>query len=274
MLIRSREPFGTVAARLGYVSAPDIVRVLQEKYRRESQNQEPLLTGLMMVELGLLSSEQTANVLRTNTYRELSIPGDALRLAARLAASSDGEANVICCSGLAQHETRTVARQTAVALALMGRGSVLFVDARERVDQPKASRIGPLTEVFSDSAKVGFSEVLAGAATLEDAVIPTVVSGLLYLPPGGEISDYLALMLSERFDALGQSFRSGYRNIVIEAPPLLRSPYTPLIATKSDGVVLVVSAGQWRKPDVSQAKRVLDGLNVPLIGAVLYQAEG
>lgn len=270
MLMRSREPFGSIAVRLGYVGTSDVVRALQENEARAAKGDGRLLTGLLMVELGMLTSEQVVSILAEHGDLEYSISGDALRLAARIAASTIEDMRVLCVTGGGEHETGTVARQLSVALALMGRGTVLFVDAKPDGSKGIAERTYE-PSVFPQDAVAGFSNLLQRTATLEEAIIPTSAPSLLYLGPGEAVADYVALLLSEAFVELMATLRERHRHVILNSPPLLTSPHTSLIASRSDGVALVISAGKRRKTDVVEMKRVVDGLNVPTIGAVLYK---
>ena len=65
------------------------------------------------------------------------------------------------------------------------------------------------------------------------------------------------------------SLRERFALILIDSAPMLLYPDSTLLAPRTDGVVLVLSAGSRRKAEVLEMKRSLEGLKVPIIGTVL-----
>lgn len=57
--------------------------------------------------------------------------------------------------------------------------------------------------------------------------------------------------------------------VLLDAPPVVAVSDAAILATKVDGVLLVVSAGQTRRDSVQAAKTRLEKVNAHLIGAVL-----
>jgi len=61
--------------------------------------------------------------------------------------------------------------------------------------------------------------------------------------------------------------------LLFDAPPVLAVTDSSILATKVDGVLLVVSAGRTRREDVRTAKAQLEKVNAHVIGAVLNNVE-
>lgn len=190
---------------------------------------------------------------------------DAVRLASRLAASLAPDQRVVLFTGTgAAQGVSTVTAQVALAFAKLVQERILLLDAN--IDGPT------LHTTFAVPVAPGLAEVLERRVTLDAAVSRKDVDNLWFLPRGGE-ADYIHLFGSEACKELLQSLRQKFRLTLIDASPILLSAPTSILASQSDGVVAVVAAGRDHKADVVELKRILDGLKVRLIGAVLTTAE-
>jgi Mrp family chromosome partitioning ATPase len=78
-----------------------------------------------------------------------------------------------------------------------------------------------------------------------------------------------ALFLSDQFRELLNQVKQQYRFVLIDTPPLLEFPDSAVLASLTDGVVLLVSAGKRGKSDIIEVKRVLDAVKARLFGYVL-----
>ncbi|HEY6506699.1 MAG TPA: cellulose synthase operon protein YhjQ/BcsQ [Vicinamibacterales bacterium] len=190
---------------------------------------------------------------------------DAVRLAGRLAASLTSDQRVVLFTGTTTGQGgSSVATEVAFAFALLTHEPVILVDAY--VDAPR------LHDRFGVALAPGFTDVLAGQADVGKAVT-SVGEGVSLLPLGGSTADSVGLFGSEEASALLRRFREQYRLVVVDAPPLLQSAPTSVLASRADGVVAVVAEGLSHRGDVVELKRVLDGLKVALVGAVLTIGE-
>jgi Mrp family chromosome partitioning ATPase len=271
---RSPEPFGQTAVRLGYASSSAVLQALREQEGRKAAGENVLL-GLLMVDLGILTPAQLADVLRQFRYERYAVTEDALRLAARLKVllqDQDKDQVVLMISVGAHAGTSQVVAQTALAMALMGRGKVLLVDAHPRTrvvaDDP------PQHTAFETDAVPGLSELMKGTALLDDVIRPTGVPALEILPIGAAGPEFPGLLLTEECTQHMQALRERYRFVFVDAPSLAEQPATALLAPRADGVVLVVRAGQANKSDVVAMQRMMDGLNVRVYGTVLCDRGG
>lgn len=60
--------------------------------------------------------------------------------------------------------------------------------------------------------------------------------------------------------------------VLFDSPPVIVVTDAALLATKLDGVLLVVSAGHTRRDHVAQAKELLEKIKVRIVGTVLTNA--
>ncbi|HLE28834.1 MAG TPA: hypothetical protein VI793_11995, partial [Anaerolineales bacterium] len=80
------------------------------------------------------------------------------------------------------------------------------------------------------------------------------------------------LLSSRRMESLISSLKSRADIVLFDAPPIVAVTDAALLATKLDGVLLVVSAGQTKREHAQRAKELLEKINVRLVGAVLTNA--
>jgi capsular exopolysaccharide synthesis family protein len=115
---------------------------------------------------------------------------------------------------------------------------------------------------------VGVTTVLLGRASLDEAIQPVVencdllASGMI--PPNPS-----ELLQSDAMKRLLTQVRSDYDFVLIDAPPLLPVTDAALLATESDGAVLVVHHGSTRRDEVSSSVSRLDAVGARLLGTVV-----
>lgn len=158
----------------------------------------------------------------------------------------------------------TVALNTAIAMAEI-RPRVLLVDAdmrrptlHEKLDLP----LGP-----------GLTNVLVGEKDSADVIIATRYPGLDILMSGMQPPNPVKLIQSPRFSSMVDKLLDRYDVVVFDTPAALPMVDAAALGAKTDGTVLVVSAG---KTDTRSASRALQRLTsvegVNVLGVVLNRA--
>jgi len=71
------------------------------------------------------------------------------------------------------------------------------------------------------------------------------------------------------FRSLIASARQLFGIVLIDVPPLVRCAEGYLLASESDGVVMVLKSGQVRKPAVMSLRAELQRMNIPILGGIL-----
>lgn len=93
---------------------------------------------------------------------------------------------------------------------------------------------------------LGLSEVLAGEATLQEAVKRLEPAGL-YLLPGGSVRDDVAEVLSgPKFSGLLAEVRKMFDYIIIDAPPLSIFTDATVLISRADSALIVARANHTR----------------------------
>ncbi len=98
------------------------------------------------------------------------------------------------------------------------------------------------------------------------------VEGLQVLTSGplpGNPADFLG---SPRMDAIVQQLRDSADIVLFDAPPVIAVTDAVLLATRLDGVLLVMRAGSTRRDHAERARDLLARVNVRIVGAVLTNA--
>lgn len=103
----------------------------------------------------------------------------------------------------------------------------------------------------------GLSDVLVGETLLSDAVQATRHPNVDLLCSGTMSPNPINLLQSEQFDALLDEAKSTYATVILDAPATVPVYDGPLIASKVDGTIFVVSSGST---DIRSTKKALQRL--------------
>jgi capsular exopolysaccharide synthesis family protein len=156
----------------------------------------------------------------------------------------------------------TTVANLAVSIAQSGR-SVILVDSDLR--HPT------LHDVF------GLDNGLGLVAALENpgADLPLLdsgVAGLLVLPSGPVPEIPVDVVASPSMIALISALKSKADIVLFSAPPVVEVTDAAVLASRVDGVLLIVNAGKTRRATAQRAKALLDKVNARILGAVLGNA--
>ncbi|MDZ4796666.1 MAG: polysaccharide biosynthesis tyrosine autokinase [Bryobacteraceae bacterium] len=159
----------------------------------------------------------------------------------------------------------TVISNLAVSLAEIDK-KVLLIDADLR--KPR------LHGVFGISNAWGLSDVISEGKAMDSLPVSTFaketsIPNLRLLPSGPGTASIAKLLYSSALDRLLIKLREEYDIILIDTPPMLTIPDARVIARKSDGVVLVLRAGQTTKAVAHAAVERLMDDNIQIVGTVL-----
>ncbi len=106
----------------------------------------------------------------------------------------------------------------------------------------------------------------------EDAVRSGGIENLSVLTAGPTPSNPADVLGSKKMGALLADLKTQYDMILVDAPPLLAVTDSSVLASKLDGVALVITAGKTRRDHAEDAKKLLQKINIPLVGVVLNNA--
>jgi len=260
-----RKRFGDAAVSLGFASRQEVTDALSEQETRLKHDGDRVLIGFLMVETGALTAHQLLEVLNHTSENGRLISEDAILLATRLESSLEDDQRVIMMSSVNGEENSSIiATQLAIAFALMDRGQILLIDADFRVSSQHA-RLGL-------NPAPGLTEYLEKDLDLGSVLQETGVPRLSFLSGGSEPKDVLSVFLSENYAPLIHDLRTRFHRIIIDSSSIGTHSDAAVIASYSDGVVLAMAEDQHSREEVREILRILDGLNVTVIGSVLTHA--
>lgn len=113
----------------------------------------------------------------------------------------------------------------------------------------------------------------SGLAEYEDVVYETNIPNGHIVPVTTLLENPSALLEDPRLGELLDRLAEDYRYVIIDTPPLDNISDGALIASMSDGAVLVVRCGETSKALVRQSLQQLDRVGCPVLGTVLNRAE-
>jgi polysaccharide biosynthesis transport protein len=142
---------------------------------------------------------------------------------------------------------------------------VLIIDADMR--RPSLHR------KFDVLNELGLSDILIGRATLSQAVQRTDRPGVDVLTSGAHSPNPIKLLQSNRFDALLREARERYVTVIVDAPALVPVFDAAIVAAKTDGTVMILSAGHTDVRSTRKALARLESVGVTdLVGTVVNRS--
>jgi polysaccharide biosynthesis transport protein len=159
-----------------------------------------------------------------------------------------------------QEGKTTTAINLGVTMAEAG-GRVLLVDTDMR--RPRLHRS------FGVPNQTGISTVIVGKATLEEAIKRTDVPNLDVLTCGPVPPNPSELLHTDRFRVVLADCAKIYDRIVLDSPPTSAVTDPAVLGNLTDGVVLVVKAGETTRDAATHARRQLAAAKARLFGVVV-----
>ncbi len=128
---------------------------------------------------------------------------------------------------------------------------------------------GGVHRFFGLQAGRGLSEILTGRATLEQVVQHTAVEGLDLIGTGAFPDNPAELVLRREMKEFMAQAAEHYDLVILDAPPALAVSESTVIASQTDGTLLVVWGGRTSRKLVLAAVRQLLSRGANLMGCVL-----
>jgi receptor protein-tyrosine kinase len=115
-----------------------------------------------------------------------------------------------------------------------------------------------LHNLFKFSRSPGLTEYLTGKASLAEIIRRVAGTNLYLMPAGGPVLNPLELLNLKEVKNLLVKLPSVFNWVVIDTPPMLYAADANLLATMTDGTLLVVRLGQ---STVETVQRALQGMS-------------
>ncbi len=142
---------------------------------------------------------------------------------------------------------------------------VLLVDADLRK--------GKVAKYLGVDQKCGFSDLLSGKATIEEAVFHLDHENLSFIVSGQVPENPAELLASDKMKDFLSEMRSKYDFILIDTPPIISVTDSGIVGSQADGVLLVIQAGRTQRGIVKRAEELLYQSHTKVLGHVLTNIE-
>lgn len=171
---------------------------------------------------------------------------------------------ILVTSAGAEEGKSTTLANLAVTIAQSGK-RVILVDADLR--RPTQHQI------FGLKSTPGLTDMVRDDALVANP--PTQDSGvqnLKILTSGQQPPNPAEILGSKRLGEILDALLAASDMVLFDAPPVLAVTDAAVLASRVDGVLLVVSAGKTKRENARQAQTQLEKINARLIGAILNNA--
>jgi len=185
----------------------------------------------------------------------------SLRTSVNLLGPRGEKKKIIVTSALPGEGKTYMSCSLAIALAQSGQRTLL-VDADLRI--PSISRA-----IFGKNVKPGLTDVLAGQAAIQDAIVDGPIENLRILTAGSNAPNPSELMSEETFAPLMDYATEHFDRIVIDTAPVLAVSDTLSIARASDLICLVVQSGKTPRGAAERAIKLLGDIGRTPAGLIL-----
>lgn len=128
---------------------------------------------------------------------------------------------------------------------------------------------GGLHRYFGLQAGRGLTEILTGHATRDQVVQPTAIEGLDFIGTGAFTDNPAELILRPAMKNFLAQAADQYDLVLLDAPPVLAVSETAVIASQTDGTLLVVWSGRTSRKLLLVAIRQMLSRGANLLGCVL-----
>jgi polysaccharide biosynthesis transport protein len=175
-------------------------------------------------------------------------------------ASVDNPLKVILVSSAAVGDGKTSVSSALATIMAQGGKTVLLVDADLR--RPSIHRYLGL------SNKNGLTDVFRNSIELHEALQTWNLEKVMVIPGGEPPPNPAELLGSRKMDIILDSLRKVADVVILDGPPFLVTD-AALLASKVDGVLLIVRSGHSRKNEVLYSIEQLEAAGARIVGVAL-----
>lgn len=176
--------------------------------------------------------------------------------------SLDRPLEVITFSSFNPREGKTSSVEGLAYALVRGGANVVVVDGDVRT-RTLSDRLG-----YVDSP--GLTTAVVGMGELDDLLIE-LAPQLTLLPAGAVPPNPPSLLSSGRMREVVQELREQFSIVLIDSPPVANLADPAILASLSDGIVLVARVGVTQRTDLATAVENLRHLPTPIVGGVVLE---
>jgi capsular exopolysaccharide synthesis family protein len=157
----------------------------------------------------------------------------------------------------------TVALYLSATMAIGG-SKVLLIDGDLRHSK--------LHRHFGVGSGPGLAELLNGEARAQEAIVPSSIRNLYFLPAGAPTLEPGELVLRPELSGLLKELYSKFDYIILDSPPVLAADDAATLAPSMDGVLFVVRGSYTSARLVREALEVLRQRRAQVLGLIFNRA--
>ncbi len=170
---------------------------------------------------------------------------------------------LITSSGPGEGKSLTMAN-TALSFAQQGEPTlVIDTDLRRPVNH----------HLFGFDRGPGFGELFAGTNTIDEVCREIPGTNLKVMTAGAYMPNPAELLGSKKMDHFLDELKKRYRYILFDTPPVIAVTDAAILATKLDGVVLVIRANKTSLAVSSRTLQALRNVNARVLGCILNDVD-
>lgn len=231
-------------------------------FRRGITDAESLTEATGESPLGVIASAGgSAGLILRDGPR--SVPAEAfrkLRTSVQFAKPDAAPRSIVVTAPQLRAGATTVAANLALAIAEAGR-RVVLVDGNLR--EPSVGQL------FGLGDRPGLSDVLSGAASLDDALRDSGAQGLRLLTTGSAAGEVGSALAGTRMITLLEELEAAADVVIIDAPPVLPYAEAAELAAIAHATVLVARYRRTSVGDLEQARATLTQVGTTVLGVVI-----
>ncbi|SEC11450.1 CpsD/CapB family tyrosine-protein kinase [Paenibacillus sp. GP183] len=179
------------------------------------------------------------------------------------AVDEDLKVLMVTSAGPGEGKSTTIAN-LAVAYAQSDK-KVLLIDADLR--KPTMHHTFRLTNRW------GLTNLLTNQAEIEEVINSSSIPNLDVLTSGPIPPNPSEILSSKRMNTLLEELKKRYDIILIDSPPAIAVTDAQILATRCDGVILVIDSGKVKREIALKAKANLEHVQARLLGVVLNNVD-
>ncbi|MGD8105552.1 tyrosine-protein kinase Wzc [Pantoea sp. FN0302] len=217
--------------------------------------------------LAMLGKDKGKKAIRGGELLALANPTDLAVEAVRSLRTTmhfamlDAPNNIVMISGSSPDIGKTFISTNLAAVVAQSGQRVLFIDGDMRK--------GYSHELFNTDNRHGLSDLLSNQATLQQAIRPTNVSGLDFIPRGQLPPNPSELLMSQKFIDLMANVQKQYDIVIIDTPPILAVTDAAIIGMQAGTSMVVAGFEKSTVKEIEVSVRRFEQNGIEIKGAIL-----
>ncbi len=128
-------------------------------------------------------------------------------------------------------------------------------------------------KIFDIPNDTGLADYLTRTMDLEEVVKPTNLSNLFLMPCGNQPADVVAMLSSQRMDALLTEVKQRFDVVFLDSPPILGVSDASVLCSLADLTIIVVQHRRFPKSMLMRVKNAISNVGGNPLGVVLNNVD-